>query len=79
MRSVEAQARLGRAVRVARIEQGSSQEQLAASAGLDRTYVSGMERGTRNPTLATVERLAAALGMTAAELLALADRLDGDG
>jgi transcriptional regulator with XRE-family HTH domain len=46
-----------------------SQEQLAAKAGLDRTYVSGVERGTRNPSLQTAERIARALGTTVAKLL----------
>lgn len=40
-----------------------SQEDLAGRAGLDRTYVSGIERGTRNPTLRILQRLADALGV----------------
>lgn len=40
-----------------------SQEEFAHRAGLDRTYVSGIERGCRNPSLRTIERLAKALGM----------------
>lgn len=39
-------------------------------AGVDRTYVSGIERGVRNPTVTIVARLAAELGTTVAELLA---------
>lgn len=40
-----------------------SQEEVAARAGLDRTYISGCERGVRNPTLTSVERISSALGV----------------
>ena len=40
-----------------------SQEELAERAGLDRTYVSGIERGRRNPTLEVQQRLADGLGV----------------
>lgn len=40
-----------------------SQEDLAGRAGLDRTYVSGIERGRRNPTLKILQQLADALGV----------------
>ena len=65
----------GLAVRKIRMEQGMSQEQLAGAAGLDRTYVSGLERGRRNPTLTTQERLAAALNTPLSELVAVAEGL----
>ncbi|MCL2802639.1 MAG: helix-turn-helix domain-containing protein [Micrococcales bacterium] len=51
-----------------RAVQGLSQEQFAHTAGLDRTYVSGVERGIRNPTLDVIHRLAAALGVDPGEL-----------
>jgi len=54
-------AHFGTAVRRYRDLLRISQEELADRASLDRTYVSGVERGQRNPTLKTVERLAAAL------------------
>lgn len=60
----------GSALRAARIEAGITQEALAERSGLDRTYVSGAERGTRNPTLVTLVRLCEALGISPAELLA---------
>jgi transcriptional regulator with XRE-family HTH domain len=41
-----------------------SQEAFADRVGLDRTYVSGIERGRRNPTLATMKRIAEALGVS---------------
>ncbi|MEV0269702.1 helix-turn-helix transcriptional regulator [Hamadaea sp. NPDC050747] len=66
-------AAFGLAVRRARTELGMSQERLAAIAGLDRTYVSGLERGKRNPTLTTQKRLAAALGVSIADLVIRAE------
>ena len=56
-------------VRKARVAQSLSQEELAAKAGIDRTYVSGIERATRNPSLRTAERIAAALNIPLHELL----------
>ncbi len=61
--------RLARNVRLLRVMRGWSQEALALEAGLDRSYVGAVERGERNPTLASVERLAGALGVEVAELL----------
>lgn len=52
----------GAAVRRHRELMRLSQEELADRAGLDRTYVSGIERGRRNPTLLIVQRLSDALG-----------------
>lgn len=65
----EVQAQLGKAVRAARKARGWSQEELAAAADVDRTYISGLERGTRNPAISTVERIARALGVPLRELL----------
>jgi transcriptional regulator with XRE-family HTH domain len=55
-------------VRRLRHRKGWSQEELAEESGLHRTYVSGVERGTRNPTIEIVGRLAKALGVKAADL-----------
>ena len=52
---------IGQNVRVYRARLGISQEELAFRAGLHRTYVSGVERGVRNPTVLIVGRLAKAL------------------
>lgn len=60
---------LGRNVRRIREELGWSQEDLADAAQIDRTYVSGVERGVRNPTVMVVGRLAHALGVTPDVLL----------
>ncbi len=44
-----------------RVARGQSQEALAADAGIDRTYVSRLERGLENPTVAVLEKLGGAL------------------
>lgn len=49
-------------LRQIREEIGLSQEALALSAGVDRTYVSQLERGVANPSLLILSRIAAALG-----------------
>ncbi len=51
-----------------RREKGWSQEELADRAGLHRTYVSGIERGVRNPTITIVEKLAMTLGATIGDI-----------
>ena len=52
---------VGPAVRVLREQAGFSQEELADRAELDRTYVSGIERGRRNPSVKSLQRIVAAL------------------
>lgn len=52
----------GKRVRSAREARGWTQEDLAAEAGLDRTYIGGIERGERNLALLNVNKLALALG-----------------
>lgn len=63
----------GLAVRAARLARNLSQEELAAEAGLDRTYLSGLERGARNPALSTIEKLCRALRIRPSALLAQAE------
>jgi transcriptional regulator with XRE-family HTH domain len=63
------QSILGGNVRRLRTERGLTQEQLAFEAQLDLTYVGGIERGRRNPSLMVMARLAAALGVHPATLL----------
>lgn len=62
-------AAFGHAVRAARLEQGISQESLADLAGLDRSYMGGIERGEHNVALINIEKIAEALGFTIAELM----------
>jgi transcriptional regulator with XRE-family HTH domain len=61
--------RLARNLVKLRAERGWSQEDLAYEAGLHRTYVSGIEREVRNPTIGIVERLAKALKVRPGDLL----------
>lgn len=49
-----------------------SQEDLGFASELDRTYISGIERGVRNPTVRSLLRIADALATTPADLLAAA-------
>lgn len=60
---------VGRNVRRIREQTGRSQEQLAFDCGLHRTYISGVERGVRNPTITVLEKIARALDVPAAKLL----------
>lgn len=61
--------RLARNLRALRHDEGLSQEALAHIAGLHRTYISDLERGTRNPSIAVVDTLARALAVPAGKLL----------
>lgn len=61
---------LGRSLRRLGEAKGLSQEKFAFEAQIHRTYISDIERGARNPTIAIVQKLAAALGVTASDLLA---------
>src|SRR5947207_14659639 len=62
-------ARLGASVRSLRFRLGISQEELAERADLHRTYIAGIERGARNVTLKSMDKLAKALGVSPASLL----------
>ena len=60
---------LGLAIRERRQAKKLSQEALAEIADFDRTYISLLERGERNPSFINLCRVAAALGTTPSELL----------
>ena len=62
------QERFGTAVKFRREELKLTQEDLADKAGIHRTYLSDVERGTRNLSLVNIEKLAAALKMKMSEL-----------
>jgi transcriptional regulator with XRE-family HTH domain len=61
--------RFGRRLRELRQAQALSQEAFAAKCGLDRTYISGIERGRRNLSLRNIEVIAKALNISMGELL----------
>lgn len=63
--------KLGLRVQQLRQAKGWSQDEFAHRANLHRTYVSGVERGIRNPTISVLDKLAAGLEITLSELVAL--------
>jgi len=65
---MKAQHLVARNLRRLRVQIGVSQEDLAVDAGIDRTYVSRIERSLENPSVAVLERLAAALKSDIREL-----------
>ncbi len=65
----ELQRTVGENLRRLRLERGYSQEAFADELGFHRTYIGGVERGERNLTLRTVERLADLLDVEPIELL----------
>lgn len=67
-------ARFGQRVRELRRKRGWTQETLAAKAGKHSTYIGGIERGERNPTLEVVEDLAAALNIPVAQFFTFSRR-----
>jgi transcriptional regulator with XRE-family HTH domain len=71
---MKARALIARNLRRLRVRRGFSQEVLAVDAQIDRTYVSRLERGLENPTVAVLERLAEALGAQIVEFFAIPRR-----
>jgi transcriptional regulator with XRE-family HTH domain len=61
--------RFGERMRQLRKERGFSQEEFAAKCGLDRTYISGIERGKRNLSLRNIAVIAKALTISISELM----------
>jgi transcriptional regulator with XRE-family HTH domain len=66
--------RFGFAVKVRREDLGMTQEDLADKARIHRTYLSDVERGTRNLSLINIERLANALSIPMSGLFQLVER-----
>jgi transcriptional regulator with XRE-family HTH domain len=63
---------LGAAIRDRRLELNLSQEDLGKLCKLDRTYISGVENGRRNPTLSCVDSISRSLGLSLNELIGIA-------
>lgn len=58
---------VGKRIKELRAELGFSQEKLALKAGIDRTYLAGIETGKRNVTIVSLEKITIALGVTLKE------------
>lgn len=69
-------SRFGTEVRRLRLESSLSQEALAEISGLDRTFVSMIERGIRKPTLESAKRIADGLGFSLGELIRIVEERD---
>jgi transcriptional regulator with XRE-family HTH domain len=63
---------LGLAIKELRLELGLSQEALAFEAGIDRSYIGGIERGEHNLALINLIKIAQTLGITSSQLLSRA-------
>ena len=61
--------KFGKKLREARLKKKLSQSDVAKILGVHRTYISGLERGRRNPSLLTVQKVAKALNISPKELL----------
>jgi transcriptional regulator with XRE-family HTH domain len=59
----------GKKLREVRLKKKLSQGDVAKILGVHRSYISGLERGARNPSLLTVQKVARALGVTADKLI----------
>lgn len=67
---MDVRRRVGLNVKRLREARGLSQEAFAFEAGVHRTYISGVERGLRNPTVTVLEKVAKALKVDTSALLA---------
>src|ERR1044071_6626136 len=74
MNRTDARASFANAVKAWRSRLGISQEELAGRAGLHRTYISDIERGARNTSLESIDKLARALKIPVATLFAQSDK-----
>ena len=74
MATIDLKTLLGMAIKTQRASLGISQEELAHRAGLHRTYVSDLERGARNPSVESIEKLARALELSVSKLFERASK-----
>lgn len=70
------QTALGQAVKARRLSLGLTQEEIALHSDLHQRWISNVETGKRNPSYASLRRLAAALQMSASEMIALAEEVE---
>jgi transcriptional regulator with XRE-family HTH domain len=63
------EAKFGDVLRELRVRKGLTQEELAIDCGLDRTYISLLERGLRQPTLSTLFKLAENLNVSPSSII----------
>jgi len=75
MKTIE--KRFGHRIRQLREAKGLSQEELAFKVGVHRTYLGGIERGGRNPSLKNIDSIATALEISLAGLLLFGERKPG--
>ena len=68
---MDMRALVGANIRKARLAAGMTQEELAERSGFSQQYISGLERGKRNPTIVSVYELAQALGVSHEALVAI--------
>lgn len=61
--------KFGKKLKQLRLKKNLSQGDIARILGVHRTYISGLERGMRNPSLLTVQKIAKALGVEAKKLI----------
>src|ERR1700693_6113638 len=77
MATIDLKILLGMAIKTKRTSMRISQEELAHRADLHRTYVSDLERGARNPSMDTIEKLAGAFQLSVSTLLEQASNGNG--
>lgn len=77
--SSDFQRALGAAVKARRLELGLTQEQLSLRAELHQRWISNVETGVRNPSYASLRRLAAGLDLTTSELIRRAEASERGG
>lgn len=66
---MDVRTRIGWNIRRLRADRALTQEDFATDSGFDRGYISGVERGVRNPSILVLQRIASALNVDVSELL----------
>lgn len=74
MNSIES---IGENIKILRLKNGFSQEQLALNAGVNTSYIGQIERGEKNPTIKILEQISIAVEITLVDLLTLYDPKGG--